>query len=322
MKKVLVTGGGGFIFSNFIRKALYNKSDYSFVSIDLCKVPNALNNIYANKGHEFHIGDITDGHVVNVIFELERPDIVIHGAAESYTDDSISDATSFIRSNVLGTQVIIDACRKWNVERLIYVSSDNVYGQLLDENAAPWVEEAPLAPRNLYSASKAAGELLVKAAHQTHGLNYNITRSCNNYGPRQQTKNFIPKIIKNILMNEAMPVFGKGMQLREWIHVEDNCTAIMKILECGEPATTYNISSSHEFTNLEVFNEVCNIFGRGHSLLKFVDDKPGHDYRYAVDASKIRSLGWKPNYKFKQGLYNTCSWYEKNLWFLKSHKGI
>lgn len=316
MKKVLVTGSSGFIFSNFIRKALFNKSDYSFVSINLCKGPNSLNNTYANKGHTFYVADVADKHVVNVIFGLEQPDIVIHAAAETFVDSAIADASSFIHSNVLGTQVIVDACLKWGVERLIYVSTDEVYGQLA-EGAAPWTEASPLAPRNPYSASKAAGELLVKAANQTHGLNFNITRSCNNYGPRQHMRNFIPKIIKSVLQKEEMPIFGNGMQLREWLHVEDNCTAIMKILESGAVNETYNISSGHEFSNIEVFHEVCNIFGHGDELLKFVEDRPGHDYRYALDASKIRAMGWKPSYKFKNGLYHTCNWYEKNSWFLK-----
>ena len=317
MKKVLVTGSGGFIFSNFIRRALYNKTEYTFVSIDLCKGPNVLNNIYANKGHKFYIGDVADRHFVNVIFELERPDIVIHGAAETFVDDSIKGADPFIHSNVFGTQVIIDACLKWKVERLIYISTDEVYGQLTSESDPAWKEDAVISPRNPYSASKASGELLVKAANQTHGLNYNITRCCNNYGPRQQTRNFVPKIIRSILKEESMPIFGKGAQMREWIHVDDHYLAIMTILNSGKINETYNISIGHKFSNLEVFHEICNIFERGHCLLNFVDDRPGHDFRYSVDSSKLRSLGWKPTFKFKQGLAHTCSWYDKNPWFWK-----
>lgn len=311
-KKVLVTGSAGFIFGNFIRKALFNKSNYTFASIDRCDGPNAIHSIYSNKSHQFYPVDITSKHFVNMVFSIERPDIVIHGAAETFVDDAIADASGFITSNVLGTQVIVDSCVKWDVERLIYISTDEVYGQLKSETDSSWVESSPLAPRNPYSASKAAGELLVKAARETHGLKYNITRSCNNYGPRQHRRNLIPKIIKSILSNQEMPIYGKGMQLREWLHVEDNCSAIMKIMEFGGEDETYNISTGHEFTNLEVFHELCNIANRGHNLLNFVEDRPGHDYRYSTDSSKLRSLGWKPSYKFKNGLYQTFSWYEKN----------
>lgn len=315
-KKVLVTGSGGFIFSNFIRKALYQKSDYSFVSIDACRSPKVTQNIYVNKGHTFYIGDVSDRHFVNVIFEVERPDIVIHAAAETFVDDAIQNADAFVKSNVLGTQVIIDACLKWDVGRLIYISTDEVYGQLDNEQTPSWKEDAPFAPRNPYSASKAAGELFVRAAHQTHGLEYNITRSANNYGPRQSLRNFIPKIIHNVLQEQPVPVFGQGRQMREWLHVEDNCAAVMAILQEGKPNETYNISSSDEFSNLEVFHEVCNVLGKGHELLTFVEDRKGHDFRYSVDSTKIRSLGWKPTFRLKRGgLAHTCNWYVKNPWF-------
>ena len=318
-KHVLITGSGGFIFSNFIRKALFKKSDdYTFVSIDACKSANVLNNIYVNKGHKFYIGDISDRHFVNTIFELERPDIVINGAALTFVDDSIADADGFIKSNVLGTQVIIDACLKWKVERLIQVSTDESMGALKSDNDSPWKEDAPIAPRNPYSASKAAAEMLVQAAHNTHGLQYNITRSCNNYGPRQQVKNFIPKIISKILKREPVPVFGNGMQMREWIYVDDNCSGLMTVMEKGVPNEIYNISSGHEFHNIEVFQEICNAIGTGHDLITHVPDRPGHDFRYAIDSSKLRSLGWKPTYKFKQGIKNTIDWYTNNQWWFKS----
>lgn len=313
--KILITGGSGFIFSNFIRKALYNKSDYQFVSIDYCKSPNALNNIYVNKGHQMYIGDITDKHFINVIFELERPDIVIHAAAETFVDFAINDATPFIHSNVLGTQTIVDACIKWKVDRLIYISTDEIFGQLTNENEPSWTEDSLPNPRNPYSASKLAGEFIVKAAYHTHGLKYNITRSCNNYGPRQQLRNFIPKIITNILNDKEVPVFGKGLQLREWMFVEDHCNAIMTIIKDAISNETYNISSGHEFTNVEVFHEICNVLERGHNLLKFVEDRKGHDFRYAVNSNKIRNLGWTPQWKFKKGLAICTNWYLNNKWF-------
>lgn len=321
-KKILVTGGAGFIFSNFIRKALYNKLNYQLATIDYCKSPNALNNIYSNRGHTFYVGDIADKHLMNVVFEVERPDIVIHAAAESFVDSAIADASSFVHSNVTGTQTVIDMCLKWKVERLIYISTDEVYGHLSSDADKSWTEDSPLAPRNPYSASKAAGELLVQAAHHTHGLPYNITRSCNNYGPRQQARNFIPKVIGSVLNQTKMPIYGQGMQSREWVHVEDNCDAIVTIIEQGKLNEIYNISSGHEFANIELFNEVCNIMKTeyqldGHNLATFVADRPGHDFRYSVNSDKLRALGWKPNWKFKKGLENCVNWYKANAWWFR-----
>ena len=197
-KKILITGTGGFIFSNFIRRAFHKKEEYNFVSVDKVRKRHAIHNMYVNKSHKFYPGDVSDSHFINTIFEFERPDIVIHGAAESFVDSSIDNASPFITSNVLGTQVIIDACLRWEVEKLVHISTDEVYGHLTDESAQAWTEDAPMNPRNPYSASKASAELLVKAAHETHGLQYVITRSCNNYGPWQDPEKFMPKIIQNV----------------------------------------------------------------------------------------------------------------------------
>lgn len=316
-KKVLVTGSAGFIFSNFIRWAIrYHKDDFEFVSIDKIARPEGMHNVYANRGHKLYIGDVCDRHFVDVVFQLERPDIVIHAAAESHVDDSIAKADNFVMSNILGTQVIIDKCREYNVGRLCYISTDEVYGQLLEENAPAWKESAGLHPRNPYSASKASGELLVKAAYETHGLQYNITRSCNNFGPRQSPNKLIPKILKCIMEEKPIPIYGQGAQIREWIHVADNCSAIMSILN-GPANETYNISSNYEMSNLELVNMICNIMDGGHSLITFVEDRAGHDFRYSVDNSKLKALGWKSNFKFKNGLQHTCKWYSNNRWFLR-----
>jgi dTDP-glucose 4,6-dehydratase len=316
-KKVLITGTGGFIFGNFVRKAIHENHPYTFVSIDKITKSTVLNNIYSNANHKFYIGDIADPHFVDVIFEYERPNIVIHGAAESAVDASLKDPNVFIHSNILGTQVIINACLKWKVERLIYCSTDEIFGQLENENSLPWIETDPINPRNPYSASKAAGELLVKAAHHSHGLTYNITRSSNNYGPRQTNEKLIPRVIKCIMNNEKIPVYGQGLQIRDWMHVFDNCNAILCILKSGEPNSTYNISANQEYTNIEVVQRICNAMGGGHSLIEFVADRPGHDFRYSVSAGKIRGLGWKPGYKFSEGLIETVEWYRKNTWFIK-----
>jgi dTDP-glucose 4,6-dehydratase len=321
-KKVLVTGSCGFIFSNFIRLGVRYKPDYTFVSVDKVATSHSLNNIYAHNRHKFHLADVADAHIVDKIFELERPDIVVHGAAESNVDDSIASANPFIMSNVLGTQIIADACVKYGVERLVQISTDEVCGQLCSEDDKAWKEDAKLSPRNPYSASKASSELIVEAVSKTHGLQYNITRSCNNYGPRQSTKNLVPKIIKNIINKEPVPIYGKGDQLREWIHVADNCFAIFHILEHAPPNEIYNISAGHEVSNLEMFHMICDIMDvgqEGHNLLTFVEDRKGHDYRYSVDFSKIKSIGWKPEFRFKAGLQKVIFWYLNNRWFLRTH---
>lgn len=316
-KKVLVTGSGGFIFSNFIRKAIYERQPYKFVSVDKVTKSTVLNTIYINKDHSFYFGDVSDAHLMNVIFEFERPDIVIHGAAESFMNPALKDPSAFITSNIFGTQVIIDACIKWGVEKLIYISDDEVYGQLKNEGAASWSESASLNPGNPYSASKAAGELLVKAAHNSYGLNYNITRSSNNYGPRQTNERLIPKAIKCIMDGEKIPLYGQGLQIRDWTHVYDNCSALLTVLNSGALNETYNISANQEFTNIEVIQKICNAMGRGHDLVSFIKELPGHDFRHSTNSAKIRELGWKPNYKFNNGIVETVEWYQKNSWFLK-----
>jgi dTDP-glucose 4,6-dehydratase len=315
-KKVLITGSCGFVFGNFLRKAVYEKQPYQLVSVDRVS-EKAINSMYWNKNHIFHVADIRDQHVMNTIFQFEQPDIVIHGASEGIADNLLNP-NSFITSNVLGTQVIINCCIKHNVERLIYASTDQVYGQLLSESDPSWKESSEINPRNPYSASKAAGELLVKAANQTYGLIYNIARSSNNYGPRQAPENLVPKTIKSILHGEKIPIYGQGLQMREWTHVFDNCAALMTIINKGAPNETYNIGSNQELTNVEVVQKICNIMGKGHDLMSFVPDpRLGHDFRYSVDSNKIRDLGWKPNFKFKEGITNTVEWYMSNQWFLK-----
>lgn len=316
-KKVLVTGSCGFIFGNFLRRAIYEKQPYQFVSVDRINSHTA-NSMYSNKNHVFHIADLRDQHVMNTIFQFEKPDIVIHGAAETFVDSSLTDPNSFVTSNVLGTQVVINCCVKHNVEKLIYVSTDEVYGQLTNESDAPWTEDAPINPRNPYSASKAAGELMVKAAHQSYGLIYNITRSSNNYGPRQTSEKLIPKAIRCVMNGDKIPIYGQGLQIRDWTHVYDNCAGLLTVLNKGLPNETYNIAANQEFPNIEVIQKVCNAMGKGHELISFIEDpRKGHDFRYSIDATKVKELGWKPAYKFKEGIIQTVDWYVSNSWFLK-----
>lgn len=317
-KKILITGTAGFIFGNFIRKVIYEKQPYTFVSIDRIN-NNAINSLYWNKNHTFYIADIRDQHVIDTIFQFEQPNIVIHGAALTHVDESLKDPCAFVSNNVLGTQTIINACLKYKVERLLYTSTDEVYGSLTNENKSSWTEDAPLNPRNQYSVTKAAGEMLVKAAHNSHGLIYNITRAANNYGPRQDTTKLLPKIIKCILTDQKMPVYGKGEQIREWLSVFDNCDAVMNIIEKGEPNEIYNISSNQEYLNVEIFQEVCNVLGKGHDLIEFIKDPRGfaHDFRYSINSDKLKKLGWKPQRKFKEELKNTVDWYLNNQWFMR-----
>jgi dTDP-glucose 4,6-dehydratase len=313
MKTILVTGTAGFIFSNFIRKVFNERLDYKFVSVDKVIAPYNLKNIYKHINHIFYMGDIADELFMNNVFKLEKPNIVIHGAAESFVDDSIKSAQPFVHSNIMGTQVMIDLSLRYNVERFIYVSTDEVYGQLQIGDKS-WTETDLIKPRNPYSASKACGEMLVYAANQTHGLKYNITRCCNNYGPRQPPRNLVPRAITSILNNKSIPIHGEGKQMREWIYVKDHCSAIMKIIESAPLSETYNIGSGTERTNLEMVKKIGQIL-KIDPIISFIKDRPGHDFRYSINCSKIKELDWKPDFDFDRGLFECVNWYLENRKF-------
>lgn len=316
-KKILVTGSCGFIFGNFLRQAVYEKQPYQLISLDRVN-NNSINSMYWNKNHTFHVADVRDAHIIDTIFQLEKPEIVIHGAAETVVNNSLIDPNSFVTSNVLGTQNIINACVKHKVSKLLYISTDKVYGQLTNETDTSWSETDPLNPRNPYAATKAAAELLVKAAHQSFGLTYHITRSSSNYGPRQTAEKLVPKTIKCILEDKPIPIYGQGLQIRDWTHVYDNCAGIFTVLQKGQDNQVYNISSNHELSNVEMVNRICNIMGKGHNLISFVEDpRKSHDFRYAMNNNKIKELGWKPNFKFKEGIEQCVSWYLNNQWSLR-----
>lgn len=320
--KILITGVFGFIFSNFIRRALDVNlhHDYTFCLIDKITNNTLFNNYHSNKAFgDVYIADIKDQHVIDKIFELEQPDIIIHAAAETNVDFSLKTPNTFIESNVLGTQVMINAAVKYGIKKFIYISTDEIYGALSDENATSWVETDMPNPKNPYSASKYAGELLVRAAHNSFGLPYVITRCCNNYGPRQTSDKLIPRVIKCILNNEQIPIYGEGRQIRDWIYVTDNCAAITKILRSNKINETYNISANAELSNLEVVQKICNTMGQGHSLIAHIKDpRPGHDFRYSVNSSKITNeLDWKPEVKFTDGLKQCIEWFSMNKWWFK-----
>lgn len=299
----MILGSGGCLFSNFIRKAIYDKISYEIVSVDKVKKTSVLNNLYANSNHKFYIADIADKHVMNVIFEFERPDIVIHGADEN-------DCFDLINSNIAGTYNIVDLCKKWNIEKLIYISSYEVYGQLKNEDL-PWKEDSLLDPNNFYAASKASAELFIKASD----IDYNIIRLSNNYGPRQSVDKFIPKVINNILQNKNVSIYGLGNQTRDFIHVQDNCNAIVSVLLNGKNKEIYNVGG-FEFSIIETFHQICNSLEKGHELLEFVEPPKNNIFRRASDNSKIKELGWKPIFKFKDGINSSVKWYLNNKWFL------
>jgi len=310
MKKILVTGSCGFIMSNFIKK---NNENYYMIGLDKINfkhsMPETMNN--------FYLADIRDRHIIDNIFRIEKPDLILHGAAETHVDNSLSDPSSFVTSNILGTQVLIDCAVKYNVEKFILVSTDEVYGQLEDENAKSWKEDESLNPRNPYSATKASSELMVMAANKSHGLQYNITRSSNNYGPKQIPEKLIPKTIKSILKNESIPVYGKGLQIRDWTYVDDNCNGLMLVLKNGKNNEAYNISANNELTNINVVNKICDIIGKGQELITYIKDpRKSHDFRYSIDTTKIRNLGWLPETSFEYGLKKTIEWYLDNLWII------
>ena len=310
MKTILITGTCGFIFSNFIKRMTDKYSQYNFIGVDKIVENCNLKNI--DSKYKLYIGDIADGHFMDKIFAIEKPDIVVNGAAESFVDNSIKKALPFMHSNILGTQIVIDMCLKYNVEKLIQISSDEVYGQLVLSTDLPWTENSTINPRNPYSSSKASAELLVKAANQTHGLNYIITRCCNNYGKRQNHRNLIPKIITSIINNKQIPIHGNGTQRREWIYVDDHCDAIMLLLEKGNINEVYNIGSGYECSNLEMVYMICDIMNKGKDLITFVKDRPGHDFRYSLDFSKIKQLGWEPKILFSDGINSCINWYIDN----------
>lgn len=309
MKKVLVTGSCGFIFSNFMNKVMKEHASYNFVSVDKVLAAYNLRNI--PKDHPFYMGDIADVQFMDNVFKIEKPDIIIHGAAESFVDDAIRSASPFVHSNIVGTQVMVDLAIKHGVEKFVYISTDEVYGQLQIGDKS-WTEESFTRPRNPYSATKLSGELIVHAASQTHGLPYNITRCCNNYGPNQPPRNLVPKIITSIINKTAIPIHGNGKQFREWLYVEDNCSAIMTVMEKAPLNEIYNVGSGIELRNLDMVKQISKKFIAGSAVVDFVKDRPGHDFRYSVDCSKIKELGWKPKYTLEQGIDECVEWYIAN----------
>lgn len=306
-KKILITGSGGFILGNFIRQVFYSKKPYHISSIDMVRESHIIHNIYINLDHQFYPADIKDQHILHVIFQKERPDIVVHGAAESV-------GNALTANNIIGTQNVIDECIKLG-SKLIYISTDEIYAPLTPEQQR-WSEDGEVDPKTLYSATKASGELLVKAAASTHGLNYVIIRPSACYGPWQTSDKFIPSIISSILNKREISIYGSGKQMTDWMHVFDLCKAIFQIIDSDINNNIYNITAKQEFMSLEVAQIVCNIIGEGHDLIKHVESEPGCNFRYATTNDKIKTLGWEPEFKFRDGIKETCQWYVTNKYVL------
>ena len=314
---ILVTGGAGFIGTNFVYYQLQHHPEDQVVCLDALTYAGNLENLteaLKNPRFRFVKGDIADREAVNALFEEEKPDIVVNFAAESHVDRSITQPELFLRTNIMGTQVLMDACRKYGVQRYHQVSTDEVYGDLpLDRPDLFFTEDTPIHTSSPYSASKASADLLVLAYFRTFHLPVSITRCSNNYGPYHFPEKLIPLMITRALNDQSLPVYGKGENVRDWLYVEDHCAAIDLVMRKGREGEVYNVGGHNERTNLDVVKTVLRELGKPERLIAFVTDRPGHDRRYAIDPSKIHTeLGWLPRTKFDDGIHQTVQWYLDN----------
>jgi dTDP-glucose 4,6-dehydratase len=323
VSKILVTGGAGFIGSNFVRLML-TETDHEIINLDLLTYAGNLENLSDVEDHAryaFVKGDITDAPAMAELFAKHKPEVVVHFAAESHVDRSVLDATAFVQTNVIGTQVLLDQSRHNNVQRFVHVSTDEVYGSL-----GAWgffTEETPLQSNSPYSSSKAGSDLLVRAAVHTHDMDCVITRCSNNYGPYQFPEKLIPLMIANAHEDKSLPIYGDGKNVRDWIHVVDHCRGIQRAMEAGLKGEVYNFGGDAERENMFVVTEILKLVGKGEDLITYVKDRPGHDRRYAMDSSKARAqLGWTPTYTFEEGLQQTVEWYLANKpWWERVRSG-
>lgn len=319
--KIIVTGGAGFIGGNFCHYMVNTYKEDQILCIDKLTYAGNMETlapIMEKENFTFYKADIADRTAIFEIFEKEHPDIVVNFAAESHVDRSILDPEVFLRTNIIGTSVMLDACRKYGITRYHQVSTDEVYGDLpLDRPDLFFTEETPIHTSSPYSASKASADLLVQAYIRTYGLPCTISRCSNNYGPYHFPEKFIPLMIANVLNDKKIPVYGKGENVRDWLYVEDHCIAIDQIIRDGRPGEIYNIGGHNEKTNLEVAKTVLKELGKGEDFIEYVTDRPGHDRRYAIDPAKIhKELGWLPKTTFEEGIKKTVAWYldHKEWW--------
>lgn len=326
MKSILVTGGAGFIGSNFIQYILDQEDNVLLINLDLLTYAGNLENLRDCENdprYHFVKGDVRDRALLQELFAKYDIDTVVHFAAESHVDRSITEPEVFLTTNILGTQALLDAAKAhWKLEpdnkysrdyregvRYLQVSTDEVYGAL--GKAGMFTETTPLSPNSPYSASKASADLMVRAYHQTFGLPVNITRCSNNYGPYQFPEKLIPLMIHNAENDKTLPIYGDGMQIRDWLHVKDHCAAIWTVLKQGRIGEVYNVGGNNEKANIEIVKLILQALGKSEDLITYVQDRPGHDRRYAIDNTKITTeLGWKPTYTFEQGIAETIEWYQ------------
>jgi dTDP-glucose 4,6-dehydratase len=320
--KVLVTGGAGFIGSSFIRYVLRTRQDLQVINFDKLTYAGNLRNldeVASSPRYAFVRGDIADSGDVAAVFQQHRPQAVVNFAAETHVDRSIEDTAPFLRTNVAGTQCLLEQSRRSGVSKFVQISTDEVYGTLGAEGA--FREDTPLDPSSPYSASKASADLWVLSYYKTFGFPGLITRCTNNYGPYQFPEKLIPVLIMNAMENRSLPIYGDGLNVREWIYADEHSRAVLMALEHGTSGQVYNIGSGHEMTNLDVVREVLRIMGKPESLITFVKDRPGHDRRYAIDCSKIkREWGWKSQIDFREGLAETVAWYLSRLDWIEGIK--
>ncbi|WP_342528178.1 dTDP-glucose 4,6-dehydratase [Chryseomicrobium sp. FSL W7-1435] len=313
--KILVTGGAGFIGGNFIHFMLKKYSHYRIYNLDALTYAGDLTKhkeFETNSNYKFVKGDITNREELLQLFEVEKFDYVVHFAAESHVDRSIIDPGIFVKTNVIGTQNLLDAARQYGIKKFVHVSTDEVYGELDLDPTTFFTEDTPLQPNSPYSASKASSDLLVRAYHETYKLPVNITRCSNNYGPYHFPEKLIPLTISRVLNDEKVPIYGDGKNIRDWLHVLDHCSAIDLVMHDGVNGEVYNVGGHNEKTNLEVVQTIIKALGKSEELILFVEDRLGHDKRYAIDPSKLEKLGWKSIYNFDTGIAQTIQWYVEN----------
>ncbi len=316
--KLLITGGAGFIGSNFIRYLLKKYKNYKIFNLDKLTYCGNLDNLIdveKNPRYKFFKGDIADKKIVEKL--VKNVDVIINFAAESHVDRSILEPDSFIKTDIFGTFTLLEAAKKFKIKKFIQISTDEVYGS---RKIGYFKETDPLNPSSPYSASKAGADLLTLAYFKTYNLPVLITRSTNNYGPYQYPEKIIPLFITNLLEGKKVPLYGRGLNKRDWLYVLDNCRAIDLILHKGKIGEIYNIASGYELTNLELTKIILKELNKDESWIEFVKDRPGHDFRYALDCSKIKKLGWRPIYQFKKAIKETIDWYKKNQWWWKKLK--
>ncbi|MBN2316844.1 MAG: dTDP-glucose 4,6-dehydratase, partial [Sedimentisphaerales bacterium] len=314
MRRLLVTGGAGFIGSNFVRMVLAEHPDCFVVNLDKLTYAGNLGNLaefMENDRHTFVKGDICDGILIEQIIKEHQIEAIVNFAAESHVDRSITEPKVFIDTNIAGTLTLLEAARDRTLKKFVQISTDEVYGALGPEGR--FTEQTPLSPNSPYSASKASADILVRAFGHTWGVQYNITRCSNNYGPYQFPEKLIPLMINNALNDRELPVYGDGLYVRDWIYVYDHCTAVWDVLQKAPPGEIYNVGGCNEKANLDVIDLILKRLDKSKSLIKHVTDRPGHDRRYAIDAGKIMSqLGWAPSVSFEEGMNMTMDWYLQN----------